>query len=191
MNLKVKTNVNKKKSKLSIEEGKYTLNLVNYWINNVDTKVSISCALFSIVFAVIVFLSDKFLSTIDKAETFKCHFFTLFCIFVSLTVISFVTSLYFHFKAIIPNFSGGKKTSNGKFSIFFEDINNFESPESYYKTFRDTSKDKFVREIAFEIYYNSCICSKKMHRFKMGVIFSIISIILVVVSSYLYYKTYS
>ena len=41
----------------------YSLDLVNSWINGADTKVSISCGIFSVVIAVIVFLADRNLSS--------------------------------------------------------------------------------------------------------------------------------
>lgn len=44
-----------------LDQSKYTLDLVNTWINGADTKVSVSCGIFSVIIAAIVFAAENIL----------------------------------------------------------------------------------------------------------------------------------
>mgnify|MGYP004592530055 FL=1 len=103
----------------------------------------------------------------------------------------FLGTMIFHFWAIKPSFSAEKNPpKKPRFSIFYYEIQNFERPEEYVKSAREMSQAGFVDEVLKEVYYNSTICSKKMQRFKVGVIFAIITIILSIFSGILYYYAY-
>ena len=49
-----------------LDQSKYTLDLVNTWINGADTKVSVSCGIFSVIIAAIVFAAENILGNIGK-----------------------------------------------------------------------------------------------------------------------------
>ena len=174
-----------------LDQSKYTLDLVNTWINGADTKVSVSCGIFSVIIAAIVFAAENILGNIEITEQVNAAVYSLFHITLLITAIMFLCTIIFHFWAIKPNFSVEKTApKKPRFSIFYYEIQNFERPEEYIKSAREMSRAGFVDEVLKEVYYNSTICSKKMRRFKLGVIFAIITIILSIFSGILYYYAY-
>lgn len=182
-----------------LERSQYSLDLVNMWINSADTKVSISCGVFSVIIAVIVFTAENILGNLEKPEQINCLLYSLFSIAVIVTVIGFLASIFFHLWAINPSFFSGsnylKKLSKQdlakpSFSIFYDEIRSFKSPADYIKTAKNVSEEQFADEILKEIYCNSKICSQKMRRFKTGITLAFITIGLCIISCILYYCSY-
>lgn len=183
-----------------LEHSQYSLDLVNTWINGADTKVSISCGVFSVVIAVIVFAAENILGELEKPEQTGSFIYTLFHIVVIITVIVFLTSIFLHLWAIKPSFFSGSKSSKRQkkkesmpptFTIFYDEIRSFENSTDYVKAAKGISEEQYTEEILKEVYFNSKICSKKMHLFKTGIIFAIMTIGLSIVSCILYYCAYT
>lgn len=188
---------NKSSSSL-LERSQYSLDLVNIWINNADTKVSISCGVFSVIIAVIVFTAENILE--NTLEQINCIIYSWFHIVGIITVIAFMASIFFHLWAINPLFfseskftkkKSSKKTEKPPFSIFYDEIRLFDNPDDYIKAAKDISEEVFTDEILKEVYFNSKICSQKMRRFKTGIILAFITIALSLVSCILYYCSYT
>lgn len=183
-----------------LERSQYSLDLVNSWINGADTKVSISCGVFSVIIAVIVFAAENILGKLERPEQINCLMYTWFQFILCITVIAFLVSIFFHLWAINPCFfseaDSSKKLSKKKsvkpaFSIFYDEIRSFESPADYINAAKNVLEDQFTDEVLKEVYYNSKICSQKMRRFKIGITLAGITIVLSIVSCILYYCAYT
>ena len=131
------------------------------------------------------------------------YFCKLFTIVGTISVISFLISVFLHLKAIYPSFESEEERNwfcrilhkNNKkqhvFSLFYNEIRLFESPEEYIQSVRDCSEIQFVEELLREVYFNSKICTKKMVTFRHGILFGVLSIFLIFISSILYYCAYT
>ena len=174
-----------------LDRSKYNLGLVNSWIFAADSKISTSCGIVSVVTGVLVFVSENLLSKIPTDNGVDCKYEVLFVFFSIGAVITFLLSLFFHLWALSPSFlSGFGKTNINRSVVFYEDIKNYESAEQYVQAVKKTPEDKYVDEIFAEVYYNSIICSDKMHRFKIGEWLALGSIVLILLSSLFYVLMY-
>ena len=169
----------------SIERNKYVLDSVNMWINNADSKIGLAFAILSAILALIVFVTEDWLSKIEHTKNDNTLMY-FFYSFVVLSVVFFLLSVIFYFLCIIPRFTSDNK-KNTKYSIFYNEIKDFDSYIEYIKSCEKITGEIFNEEIVKEIYFNSCICSKKMKYYKAGIIFSVLSIIFALVSALLYY----
>lgn len=180
--------IDKNTSPCRTESNKYTLDLVNEWINNADTKISIVCGLSSVVLALITFGAEHVLRNLAKGETLKECVLHVFGFTVILACITFLASLWYYFLAINPCLLSGKsKIEKPKYSIFYKDISEFSNVDDYMLSVTTATEEDFNKEIVREIYINSCICTKKMKKFKIGMWLSVASIFLAVVASVLFY----
>ena len=183
-----------KSNKDLLERSKYSLDLVNGWIASADSKISTSCGIISVVVAVLVFVAENILSKVDTAngivESWKWGFF----ITVVCALITFLLSLFFHFFALNPSFFPDKKkndrTPKKKCNIFYEDIKDYKGTEEYISVAREMSEDQFIDDILREVHINSDICSKKMHRFRIGLWLAFIAIVLIFICAFCYFRMY-
>lgn len=174
----------------SVENNKYTLDLVNGWINNADTKISISCGISSVVLAVIAFGAENILGDLAKNNELNGRVMPLFALALAVSCITFIVSLWFYFLALNPGLISSKlEIEKPKYSIFYKDISKFANVDAYMECIEDVTEEDFNHELMREIYINSDICTKKMQRFKTGMWCSVISIIAAVVASVLFYLT--
>ena len=147
------------------------LGLTNSWIDSADNKVSIFCAVFSIIYGVITFGIE----TIKSRQALPDG--TTRSAVIALIIISallMATSLSLYLSAIIPKLISAKKKTN-KVSLFYGDIAKvtFEEFREFEKSLTD---DRYNKEILSEVYINSKICSAKMKKFKIGVYLSILAV---------------
>lgn len=184
--------MNKQNSTL-LERSEYTLELVNSWISNADTKVSISSGVFSVIVAVIVFVAENTLkdnnAVVSNPSVYKWFVFSSI-----ISAIAFLASEFFHLWAISPSFKAGKKhlrkNEEPGFSIFYDEIRLFQSAEQYASSARKASERQYEDKVFEEIYYNSKICTKKMIRFKIGIWIGGGTIAMVILSCILYYFSF-
>ena len=187
----------------TLDRSKYSLELVNGWIIAADTKVSISCGVFSVMAAVLVFIAENTLDKIDKSVEVNACFYNWFAIAGIISAITFLISVLLHLKAIYPSFESEEhrkwicrnhvkdKTKQNAFSLFYNKIRLFESSEEYIQSVRDCSEIQFEEELLREVYFNSKICTKKMVTFRYGILFGGLSIFLIVICSIFYYCAYT
>lgn len=177
-----------------LERSKYSLDLINTWITSADSKISTSCGIVSVVVAVLVFVAENILSKIDRTNGAIEPWKTWFIITSAGAMITFILSLFFHLRALSPKFFAGKNTGNQsknkKCNIFYEDIKEYEHAEDYIIAVRKMSENQFVDDVLRETYYNSKICSKKMHRFKIGLWMALGSIVLILICALCYFLMY-
>lgn len=178
-----------------LERSEYNLDLVNNWISNADTKVSISSGVFSVIVAAIVFIAENVLKSIDKSSGLNPSLYSWFIVAVITSAVAFLASEFFHLLAISPNLKGGKKRKQEKkepqFSIFYEHIRLFNKEEDYISSARKASEVFYENEVLKEIFYNSKICSSKMKCFRIAIWTGWSSIVLIVISCALYYCSYT
>lgn len=173
------------RTKERIERNKYTLDLVNLWINNVDNKISMAFAILSAILALIVFVTEDHLSQIEFQGVNSC---SLCCVkgFALASGLLFLVSVLCFIMCIIPRFDM-EKAGGKKYSIFYDEIKNFDNYRDYIDACIDANAEIFNQELEKEIYFNSCICSKKMRFFRKGIICSGLSILSAVVAALIYY----
>ena len=173
---------------LNIESNKYTLELVNGWINNADTKISIACGISSVVLAVIAFGAENILGDLAKNNGLNGYVMPLFVLAFSVACITFLVSLWYYFLALNPSLISSKsEIEKPKYSIFYKDISKFSNVDAYMECMEEVTEVDFNRELMREIYINSDICTKKMQRFKTGMWCSVISIFAAVLACGLFY----
>lgn len=176
-------------SPISIEQDQFVLEQTNAWINNADTKVSVSCGLISAVFAIIAFFCENFATEISR-KTVMMYPSLFFCAVTCAiaAVLAFLIALLFYFSAISPHFWGFKKNQKiqPKYSIFFEEISAFSCVGKYVDCVMHATEKQYHEEIRKEIYFNSQICSEKMHKYKIGLIISFLSLLLAIAATVLF-----
>lgn len=171
----------------NIEWNQYILELVNSWINNADSKISIACGISSVVFAVIAFGAENFLSKLHMDDV-NISLMTLFYITVWIAGVTFLLGLWFYFWALNPSLLSAKNSiRKPQYSIFYDDISKFKNVDDYMGCALQATVQDVNKEILQEIYINSKICSKKIKRFKIGMWLSVIAIASAVLSSFFYY----
>jgi len=177
-----------------LERSKYSLDLINSWITSADSKISTSCGIVSVVVAVMVFVAENILSKIDRTNGAMEPWRTLFIITAAGAVITFISSLFLHLLALSPKFFAGKKTGdqskNKRCNIFYDDIKDYNNAEDYISVVRKMSENQFVDDVFRETYYNSNICSTKMHRFKIGLWMAFASVALILICGLCYFLMY-
>ena len=154
-----------------IEDLKFSLSLVNYWIDKADFKVSVSMGLFPLITALLQYLfstvSDK---AVDPFIQFCIHMVLYVCI-----ILVFASTILFLF-ALKPNLkTGGKPREKKKHLLYYVDIQK-ETLDSFKGTMRQSVEDDFANELMNEIHQNSKICYNKMHKYKTGILLSIFSL---------------
>lgn len=172
----------------------YVLDLVNTWINNTDTKVSIACGLFTMLSTILAFCAEQLLADWPKSSHLENPLYYAALIALVIGVLTFLCAFSLYLSVIIPRlWSPSKHTSSTstEYSVFFADISKHESWESYSKSAERLSETQFTSEIIKEIYTNSKICSKKTRLFRNGTTLAICSLSLLTISlALLMYLTY-
>ncbi len=150
----------------------YGYDLVNHWIDNTDNKVNASCAIFTVVFGVVTFLSGRILVPEESIQ--GC----LYCYYKLVLILSIVTmciGFFLHALAIVPNLKSGGQGMVKKYPIFYGDIAKIKD-EDYKVMITGGSEEDYTDEIIVETHFNAGIANAKMKKFKVGAWFSIIAI---------------
>lgn len=91
-----------------IERCKYVYDQVNGWIENADNKVSVSCGIFTGMFGVVSFLSERISGTVIVSEHFHCMYRISYIISMIFLLLSFLAYVL----AINPNLKSSEKNNN-------------------------------------------------------------------------------
>lgn len=174
MNEKKETEVNHVRSS-NVEQNKYTLDLVNVWINSADQKIGTAFGIFSAIFAAFGFLVGSKLADL-KYE--NCCWYCVLLVISILSIAIFVVGLAFFFFALKPDLTSDSKVN--KYTIFYEEVKSFQNADDYYEACAIATEDDFNKEVCKEIYYNSVICSKKMYKFRIGLTICSVAILVAV-----------
>ena len=164
-----------------LERSKYVYEQVNGWIENADNKVNVSCGIFTGIFGVVTFLSERTTGNIINNECWHCLYRVSFIVSLILLGASILAYVF----AINPNLgsSGEKAEKNQKrFPIYFGDIASIKKPEDYKRQISLATDDDFLNELLDEIHYNSCICKRKMANFKWSLWLSFTAVVFAMIS---------
>lgn len=166
-----------KKDESKLERNKYVYEQINGWIVNADNKVSISCGIFSGVFGVITFLTERITAQGTKNVCWR----TINQMFFVGSLILMLVSILFYIMAINPNLGKSGKKKDGtikkkQYPIYFGDIAEM-SLDEYKRTINQASEADIIYELQNETHYNSRICSKKMKRYRIGLWLSFAAIL--------------
>lgn len=173
----------------NLDRSKYIYELVNGWILNADNKVSVSCAVSTMVFGVVAFLAENIANMGGSAIHTGLEYGYMFSFFLSMALIA--GAIFFYMWAIIPNLKSNKSKEEGEknYPIYYGDICSLDK-DRYRALMIDATDSDFIDELIWETHFNSEICMKKMQRYRCGVMLSIFAIacgILSVVFRFLMY----
>lgn len=151
-----------------------SLNIVNGWISNVDTKVSyaliISGILAGFVFSqgkpivldnIIIFSICSKVQRISVVAGIILFFLAL--MFISATIILFLLAISCRVKS---------KEVNSR--LFFGRIANYDLPD-FINMFKNQNDVDYLVSLLTEIHTNSVICKKKIRLYNLGIKFLVIS----------------
>ena len=159
----------------TLERSKYIYEQINSWIENADNKVSVSCGIFTGVFGVVTFLAEQYIKIPDNPVINRCWQEIYKRSFVA-SLLFMAVAFLFYALAIIPNLkSSGRNLKEKKFPVFYGDISTLDY-EKYKTLMTNGNEQDFNEELILESWFNSGICTRKMKRYKTGVILSIIAI---------------
>lgn len=177
-----------------------TLDMVNMWIGNVDSKISYSLTFIGVLLG--FFLTTKkpieiskvankivkkigeiystgiqvVLKDIEFKDIISVIILVLICIFI-FTSVRAVIYLYKGIKGMINpeiyNERGLVTSSN----IFWNSISNQKYNE-FYKNISDLKKNELIKDISSQIFINSNICTEKFENYNKGVEYIVISVII-------------
>lgn len=168
-----------KKEKIEIDEIKYHMDLINGWISNADNKINIAFAILSLIFSAFgVYTSTKLDVFINDKLTCLMIWFI---VIAAISVILFIVSLIFFLSALYPNLIGKHKSDEYLNLIFYEDVNQLKY-KKFISKYNNMDKEDYKNFLIEEIYYNSKVCSNKMHKFSWGIVFSGVFILFVIVA---------
>ncbi|MBU5294443.1 hypothetical protein KQH90_10420 [Anaerosalibacter bizertensis] len=159
------------------EDAYLTLEMINTWISNIDTKVSFALA-FSGVLIGSVFSTGlpnalKRISEVSKLKELNGGEIIGAILVCILYVISFMSILYFML-AIIARI---KNPNNPQSVFFFGSIATMKLLE--YKTkVNSMSQQEILEDLEEQIHINSMICNKKVKYYNIGIRFLVATIIL-------------
>lgn len=172
-----------------LENNKYTLELMNMWIANADSKINISCGISALVIAAIGIGAGNIFGGMVQDGDLNKSIMVWFYIMTTGSVGTFLASLWFYFLALNPNLTSGKsKIEKPKYGLFYKDICSFANVDDYIECTEKTSDEDFNRELLKEIYINAGICTKKMERFKIGMWLSVGAILCATLACILFYS---
>lgn len=169
---KTENNYSDKMIEKQIEFKKYSVDLVNSWINNADTKISIA---FGIISAIFAGFGAYFSFSLKDYNWEEISFLMIFFLCLGcLGIIAFMCSLFLYGFALFPNFIG-KQEDVAKYNLlFYGDISMYKKDElgKFQSDFDNYSSKRFLNDLEKEIFYNSRVCKRKMTLFRGGLIFT-------------------
>lgn len=155
---------------------KHTFDTIISLINFADTKISTIFTIESVIFTAFgtyTLLSFKKYNWCNVCSITKYAYWAV----TTISILTFVLSLIVFLSALCPRFNGKhKKVEKNKNLIFFEDIILI-NKEDFINTAKKTTDQNYKDFLLEEIYSNAKICSKKMHKFRLGLILSGISLL--------------
>ncbi|WP_455543543.1 hypothetical protein [Intestinibacter sp.] len=186
--------------KYSKEDAYKTLDMVNMWIGNVDSKISYSLTFIGVLLG--FFLANKkpiniseivnkilmkiqeipkhgiklTLKGIDLKDIISVIILILICAFIFTSA----KACIYLYKGIKGRIDPEVYKQNGlvtKSNIFWNSISN-QKYSDFYKNIRSLDKDNLMKDISSQIFINSKICTEKFENYNKGVKYISISIIL-------------
>lgn len=159
-----------------------TLELINSWINNVDTKVSFSLAFSTTILGLIFYNAG---SEPKALQEFKIAYAEKSISFFNWSSVAILFLMYVSFLIVLICFflslRGKVVNSNkGKSVFFFGTIADY-SMNNYKSKVFSMNENELKKDLTEQIHINSRICRNKFKWYNIGLSFLIISAILCVI----------
>lgn len=145
------------------EDAYNTLNLINEWIRNSDTKTSILMAMVALLTGLSITVFDNIKNLINFS--FSSVFNTILVILISLFICSFIATYYFSFSSLIARLKSKKINSE---SIFFFGYISSLSEEDFMERTSKISESEIIDDLKKQILINSEIAKIKLNYFNYG-----------------------
>lgn len=159
------------------EDAYQTLDIINSWIGNMDTKVSFALALAGVLIGVIfekgVPSAFHRIAEVSKLAELSGGEFMAAVLVALLYLVSFISILCFMLSII----ARVKNLSNAPSVFFFGSIGNM-NLENYKNAIRDMSEEEIIDDLGEQIHTNSRICSLKAKWYNKGIKFLLATVIL-------------
>lgn len=154
------------------EEAEYTLELVNSWINTIDTKVSYALSLTGILtgFILIQGTPQAFFAW-NSAEEVSFSIF-VGAILVALLYLSSYSAICLFVFAIMAHIT---PISDANSHLFFGQISKL-TLQQYKHEFADLTEEEYIDELLEQIHVNSGICTRKGVYYQRGIYVLLIAI---------------
>lgn len=176
-----KNNQQQEEKAYSKEDAFRSLEMINMWISNIDTKVSFALALVGVIVGMI--LGDGLPNSLQRvgevsrlAELNGGEILAAVLVCLLYTV-SFSTVMCFMF-SIVPRV----KNLNNSSSVFFFGSIGKMSLQNYKDRVRQMTEKQIIDDLKEQIHTNSKICSQKTKWYNIGTKFLFVTIILWFVS---------
>lgn len=156
------------------ENAEHILDIINLWINNIDTKASYALSFTGVLAGFVLaqgfphaFSEWKVATKLSMSIVFAASLIILLYIFTFFAICLFVIVI----KARVKPFTDSKS------HLFFETITKYDL-EHYTQEFIVMTEEQYVKELIEQIYTNSKICSQKTVWYKRGICILLIAIAL-------------
>lgn len=159
------------------EDAYKTLEIINSWISNIDTKVSFSLALIGVL-STLIFNSElpsafKRISEVSKLGELNGGDVIGAILVAILYILSFISIISF-----MLSITARVKSENNNPSIFFFGSISSMSLSQYKQKINEMSVNNIVEDLQEQIYTNSKICIKKVKFYNIGSKFLLLTILL-------------
>lgn len=158
------------------EDSYKTLEIINNWISNTDTKVSFSLALIgalsTLIFKSGVPLAFKRVSEVSKLAELNGGELIGAILVAILYIVSFISIISF-----MLSITARVKNENSDSSIFFFCSISSMSLSEYKQRINEMSENNIVEDLQEQIHTNSKICRKKVKFYNIGNKFLLLTII--------------
>lgn len=165
--------------KYSKEDAYQTLELINSWINNVDTKSSFGLAFIAALIGFVFYNIGKTPLPIQKfLELVRAHTFSMIIFIQAALIVALYTSCLASILMFLAALLGRTKNTSGKQSImFFGTISQYSLNDYKAKTLNMNNRD-ISKDLVEQVYTNSKICTQKFKYYNWGMYALVVSALL-------------
>ena len=151
----------------------YILSSIHTQISNADNKANIALAASGVLLGIIMPHAILYVAKIDWSNCNANKAYNIIAtIALAIGLLALFVALIMFMLTIMPRFIGGIDSI-----VYYEIIQSKDNVNDFINYYNGRALNMRTELIA-EIYYNSQICSKKMHKFKSGLIFMCLGMLL-------------
>ncbi len=168
--------MNKREISFEKEDAFKALELVNGWINNMDTKASILLAYLAVIIGFVVSngLPDLFNQPAPSPVVF---FYIVKVDFVVILYLSLFASIVLFLATLTARIKGNKEKHS---LLFFGEIAK-NSLNDYKSKILNRTEEELIKDVLEQVYINSNICTIKSKYYNIGVKLTLISTVVYVI----------
>lgn len=172
--------------KYSKEDAYKTLDMINMWIGNADTKISYSLTFIGVLLGFFLTGSKpiKLSETISQIYSNGLQILKLKEIIILVLICAFtatsITAIVFLYKALKGRIDPKVYEEDGLITnsnIFWQTISK-KSYVDFHNSINALNQENLIKEISSQVFINSKICTKKFENYNEGVKYIVISVII-------------